>query len=164
MPWQPVYTPSFDGEDAARSGAVGDYGVSILETTVTGRGAAFFWQVSCEPYGDWLDFLVDGVLEGTLTGDSGYWALFSIDIGPGTHNLAWEYWKNEATAAGRMPDSLTALSGCLQAPPAAHAYVNDARAGALRMARRLSLVDGGCGGDYEAAAWRANNSTTVLKQ
>ncbi|MGI6098681.1 MAG: hypothetical protein GX174_05605 [Lentisphaerae bacterium] len=158
MPWQPVYTPSFDGEDAARSGAVGDYGVSILETTVTGPGRLqFFWQVSCEPYGDWLDFLVDGVLEGTLTGDSGYWALFSIDIGPGTHNLAWEYWKNEATAAGEdagFLDSVVWLPTG-SAPPPTHTSTTPVPVPFAWLDGYPSLM-AAAGGDYEAAAWRAN--------
>ena len=42
---------------------------------------------------------MDGELAGLLTGDSG-WQTVTLRVGSGTHQLAWEYWKNEVLSAG----------------------------------------------------------------
>ena len=153
--WYTVTDPSIQSGDAARSGQIGDYGISALETTVTGPGRLqFFWRVSSEPYGDWLDFLVDGVLEGTLTGADDFWELFTMDIGFGTHTLAWEYWKNESTAAGEDAGFLDGVVWIPAGAPPTHTSTTPVPVPFAWLDGYPSLM-AAASGDYEAAAWTA---------
>ena len=152
MPWQPLYSPSLDGEDAARSGAVGDYGISALQTTVVGPGLVqFAWRASCESYGDWFDFLVDGALVDTLSGEFG-WEDAVFEVGPGEHTLIWEYWKNES---GSMGDDLGLLDCVLWTPYGGSAT----QTATTPVPVPYVWLDGypsllaAAAGDYEAAAW-----------
>lgn len=98
--WLVDTNTTFDGEDAVVSGEIGDYGWSRLATTVLGPGTCTFqWRVSSEEGCDWYDFLVDGELIDTHSGESG-WQEVSVPIAPGIHELAWEYWKDESLSEG----------------------------------------------------------------
>ena len=160
IPWKPITSPSLDGEDAARSGPVGDYGVSVLATTATGPGLLqFVWRASCETYGDWLDFVVDGVLVETLTGEAG-WQDVVVELGPGEHALSWEYWKNEGGASGDDAGWLDCVLWTPYGDPATHT-------GTTPVPVPYAWLDGfpgllaSFGGDYEAAALSANGKRDV---
>ena len=93
---------AWDGEACAVSGAIGDYGVSTLSTIIVGPGRlSFRWSVSCEDGCDWFDFLVDGNLVDTVTGESG-WTLVTYEIPEGLHEVTWEYWKDEMDEDGMV--------------------------------------------------------------
>jgi hypothetical protein len=98
--WVPETDLTWDGSDAAVSGAVPDMGASWLQTEVVGPGTlAFHWRCDSETNCDYLVLLVDGEVWSWLTGDSG-WQVATFDLGAGLHTLCWAYWKDESDAAG----------------------------------------------------------------
>jgi hypothetical protein len=155
MPWNPITSPSMDGEDAARSGPVGDYGVSVLAATATGPGLLqFVWRVSCEMYGDWLDFVVDGVLVETLTGEAG-WQDVVVELGSGEHALSWEYWKNEGGASGDDAGWLDCVLWTPYEDPATQTSTTPVPVPYAWLDGFPGLL-AAFGGDYEAAARSAS--------
>ena len=82
-----------DGEDCAWSGRAGENGYSRLETVVEGPGTLTFdWCVSGRDGLDWLDFYVDDLPYRATTG-SAPWEPVAVEIGEGTHVLAWEWFR-----------------------------------------------------------------------
>jgi subtilisin family serine protease len=85
-----------DGEGAARSRPMWiDWDRdSALNGTVLGPGTlSFWWKVSSyNGSGNDLRFWLNGVLEGDLSGESG-WQLMSFFLPSGTNNLQWDYGK-----------------------------------------------------------------------
>jgi len=69
--WVGQANTTFDGVDAAQSGAITHSQESWLQTTVTGPGhLRFRWKVSLEANYDYLEFYLDGVLqEGSICGE-----------------------------------------------------------------------------------------------
>ena len=60
--WGPQTLYSHDGQDAARSGAIGDPSQSVMTTQVEGpANVSFYWGVSSEATYDYLRFYKDGV-------------------------------------------------------------------------------------------------------
>jgi len=101
-PWLGQTAVTWDGIDAARSGVIGNLGMTWMETQVTGPGTlSFQWRCSSETQYDFAYFLVDGVVRSWLTGTNNTaWNAVSIDIAEGAHVLHWEYWKDESNATG----------------------------------------------------------------
>jgi hypothetical protein len=92
---------SFDGVDAAQSGALAANQDSILSTSVTGPGTLTFrWRVASEPGFDLLTFSVEVVPQsGAISGDSG-WLQQIWSIPAGSHLLQWRYTKNGSISTG----------------------------------------------------------------
>lgn len=148
-PWVPITSTSLDGQDCARSGQIGDSGVSALTTTTTGPGIMqFAWRSSCEMFGDWFDFVVDGVVSDALTGESA-WKYVDVELGTGVHTLSWEYWKNESGVAAAD----TVWLDCVVWTPYGSTVTDT-----TPVPVPYAWLDGyptllaSCGGDYEAAA------------
>ncbi|MBI3043895.1 MAG: choice-of-anchor D domain-containing protein [Betaproteobacteria bacterium] len=79
------------GDSTAQTGATGDFQVSYLETIVTGPGRLrFFWKVSSEPAYDRLALLLDGTVQGWISGEFDWEERF-YDIGAGVHVVRWTY-------------------------------------------------------------------------
>jgi len=99
--WSSQTTTYFHDGDAAQSGASANYGQSWMQTTVQGEGViSFYWKVSCQNGCDFLEFLVDGVRQGSLSG-TGEWQKKAFTIsGSGTHTLHWEYRKDSSSSYG----------------------------------------------------------------
>lgn len=77
-----------------------DDGVAYVETTVEGPAiVSFAWRVSCEEYGDFLDFFVDGKSVRWVTGEAG-WTDVTCELAAGTHTLVWQYTKDESISGG----------------------------------------------------------------
>jgi hypothetical protein len=98
------------GGSAARSGKVGDNQVSFIKTTINGPGyVSFYWKVSSEYNFDYLDLFIDGEL--TMpepsyerlsgTDDQTYWTKSSVFIPSGTHEVQWQYTKDESDSDGQ---------------------------------------------------------------
>lgn len=99
--WFAQSTDAHDGVSAARSGAIGDNGTSVLQTEVEGPAeVSFWWRVSSEEGYDELSFLVDDVGQGTISGTGGAWVRKALLLGAGTHSLKWVYAKDESDADG----------------------------------------------------------------
>lgn len=96
--WEIGTDTTHDGQDAASSGRVGDYGNSRLTTTMMGPGQlAFWWKVASEPDYDYLLFKVDGVVQRAISG-SVDWEEITVWLGPGAHEVEWVYTKDESVS------------------------------------------------------------------
>lgn len=96
--WFGAVDPSAIGGASARSGAIGDNEASAIQARVTGPyRLSFSWRCSAGP-GDRLVFLVDGVPEQALEGDTG-WRTATRTVPAGSHVLRWEYRKDGAGTA-----------------------------------------------------------------
>lgn len=68
--------------------------------TVTGPGElSFYWKVSCEPSGAYLEATLDGEQHSKISGDVD-WHLKTITIPAGIHTLTWLYRKNNDCITG----------------------------------------------------------------
>ena len=95
---QPSYT--HDGVDAAMSSGIGDNQESWVETTVNGPGTIYFWwKVSSETNFDFLNFLVDGGTNRSITGEVD-WQLHTNSLAAGPHTLRWNYSKDKSFGTG----------------------------------------------------------------
>ena len=91
---------TFDGVDAARSGAIGDGESTVMTVEVSGPDQlGFAWRVSSEPGYDFLRVSVDGVLQAEISGEQG-WASQFVDIPEGNHTVTWEYIKDGSLSDG----------------------------------------------------------------
>jgi subtilisin-like proprotein convertase family protein len=98
--WFSQTITSFDGVDAAQSGSIGHDEFCGMEMTVEGpTKIQFRWKVSSEAGYDYLIFVVDGVIANFISGEQN-WAQVSYDVGPGTHTIDFDYFKDETVVAG----------------------------------------------------------------
>lgn len=122
-PWLGQTTMSWDAVDAARSGAIGDCGMTRMETSVTGAGAlSFYWRCSSEAQYDFAYFRVDGVVRMWLTGTTNAWFAERVEVGEGRHVLTWEYWKDESVASGADVCWVDQIVWTPSAPPPSHGF------------------------------------------
>lgn len=91
-----------DGQDAVRSGAIGNSQSSWMQTTITGaKQVSFWWKVSSESNYDFLKFYVDGVEKKSISGTGGNWSQETVQVtGTGTHTLKWQYSKDGSVNNG----------------------------------------------------------------
>ena len=94
-----------------------DYGFSSLETLVYGAGTLTFdWAVSCEDGYDWFDFLVDGEVRASITGETA-WKTVTVEFADaGRHALKWEYWKDDMDEAGHAGENRAKLDNVIWTP------------------------------------------------
>ena len=98
--WAPQTLYSQDGQDAARSGAIGDLSQSVMTTTVQGPAkGSFYWGISSEATYDFLRFYIDDVEQAALDGEVG-WTLRTFTLPAGTHTLKWAYIKDDFVRSG----------------------------------------------------------------
>jgi hypothetical protein len=84
----------FDG-DAAQSGIITDNQQSLLQTTVDGEGTiSFYWKVSSEENYDFLEFYIDGTLQGRISGTQDWHKMVFTINKSGLHTLEWRYFKD----------------------------------------------------------------------
>lgn len=86
---------------AARSGAIGNSGVSTLKLTANVRAgvASFSYRVSSEQGWDRFGFYIDGILVQQWSGEVD-WANYSTPVQAGTHTFEWRYSKDNLNSAG----------------------------------------------------------------
>jgi subtilisin family serine protease len=98
--WTPQWLYAHDGEDAARSGPIGDLQQSVMTTQVTGPAkVTFYWGVSSEADYDYLRFYIDDVEKDAIEGEVG-WTKMSYLLPAGIHTLKWAYIKDNFTRSG----------------------------------------------------------------
>jgi subtilisin-like proprotein convertase family protein len=98
--WLGQTTNTYDGVDAAASGAIGDNQESWVETTIVGPGVVTFqWSASCDLGYDFLQFRTNGVLAEQITGVVP-WTEFSLRLPAGPQTLRWEYIKDNEFGSG----------------------------------------------------------------
>lgn len=98
--WAPQTLYSHDGQDAARSGAIGDLSESVMTTVVQGPAkGSFYWGISSEATYDFLRFSIDDVEQAAIEGEVG-WTLRTFTLPAGTHTLKWAYTKDDFVRSG----------------------------------------------------------------
>ena len=113
---------SFDAIASARSGQVGNYGESWLQTTVVGPGTISFWWKACsQPGADWLEFYVGSNLRGAICGvrPSGPsdWEYCAFPVPAGTNLLKWQYAKDFTNSEGTYDCGWVDRVSYVTAPP-----------------------------------------------
>jgi parallel beta-helix repeat protein len=107
LPWSSTGSPkwfrqtqiSHDGEDAARSGAIGNSQSNTLQSQITdGPGTlTFWWKVSSEQSADKLTFILDGQpAPGASISGQVDWVQKTYPLGGGSHDLQWTYTKDNS--------------------------------------------------------------------
>jgi uncharacterized repeat protein (TIGR02543 family) len=91
---------SYDGTDAAQSGAITHGQHSWMETTIQEPGRLTFrWKVSSENYCDYLSFYINDVIQERISGDVN-WQLKTYRLGEGINTLRWTYSKDWSVNIG----------------------------------------------------------------
>lgn len=92
---------TYDGVDAAQSGAITNGQQSWLETAVNGPGSlGFWWKVSSEADSDYLAISANGVEQaGRISGETG-WQHKEVFVPGGKWSLRWFYTKDAAGSSG----------------------------------------------------------------
>lgn len=98
--WYGQVMNSYNGGDSARSGPVGHYQNTYMETTAVGPGPlTFYWSVSSESGYDYLTFYINGIYQTQISGYVG-WTLRSYTLSPGVNTLRWTYSKDGSVVSG----------------------------------------------------------------
>ncbi|HET6407802.1 MAG TPA: putative Ig domain-containing protein, partial [Chthoniobacteraceae bacterium] len=98
--WIPQTVVSADGLDAAQSGPIVHNQNSQISAKVVGPTAIRFkWKVSSEPKFDVLEFLIDGVVQATISGEVD-WEEMVMPVPVGQRTLAWRYRKDSGITVG----------------------------------------------------------------
>ena len=96
------YNDSLGNNDALQSGLVGDGESSCFETTVTApQRVTFYWKVSSQANGDYLEFYAGGIRQKRISGDTSWAQAEHLLIGSGDRILQWCYKKNASAASGQ---------------------------------------------------------------
>ncbi|HEY9172910.1 MAG TPA: immunoglobulin domain-containing protein [Verrucomicrobiae bacterium] len=99
--WIVQATNTYDGVDAAQSGAISHGQETWMETTVVGPGLlTFWWMVSSESYSDYLEFFTNGVRVVRISGDQN-WQMQIHTLRAGTNALRWRYTKDSYGSSGQ---------------------------------------------------------------
>jgi hypothetical protein len=98
--WFAQTNVTHDGQLAAQSGAIWHSQTNWLQATVSGMtNVSFWWKVSSELNADYLEFYVNGVLAGQISGEVN-WQNAYVQLPAGTSVLTWQYRKNDTGTAG----------------------------------------------------------------
>lgn len=93
---------SWDGQNSARSGAIGNSSTSQMIYTMdvaSGGTISFYRKVSSESGYDLLKFFIDNQLKDSWSGQQD-WAPVSYNVTAGTHTFKWSYEKDVYVASG----------------------------------------------------------------
>lgn len=98
--WSGQDDQSRDGVDAARSGTIAHGQESWLETVVDGPGeGSFWWRTSSERNLDRIEFLLDGDIQFSLSGQVS-WETRRFSLTTGSHRLRWRFRRNGSGDGG----------------------------------------------------------------
>ncbi len=100
--WFVTDDDAYDGNYSARSGAIGDNSVTVLEITmdvIADGEISFYRKVSSEATYDFLQFYIDGQMKDEWSGEEG-WAEVAYDVTMGEHTFKWAYEKDQSVANG----------------------------------------------------------------
>jgi carboxypeptidase D len=91
-----------DGVDAAQSGAITHNGQTWVETVISGPGVlSFWWKVSSEAHYDYLECLVNGVIQSNSISGNTDWQERIMGLGAGQQTVRWRYIKDNNTSSGQ---------------------------------------------------------------
>lgn len=97
--WFTETQTTYDGKEAAQSGAITDDGSTWIQTTVPADGQlSFFWKVSSESDFDYLHFFINGEEQDAISGEQD-WNQESYAVSAGD-TVRWEYDKDDSNSDG----------------------------------------------------------------
>jgi hypothetical protein len=101
QPWVVQTNVAATGSFAARSGPIGNAQSSSLlySGNFQSGDVSFACRVSSEAGYDWLRFIIDGVVQESWSGETG-WVNYSLPLTAGTHTLEWRYVKDASLTQG----------------------------------------------------------------
>jgi internalin A len=98
-PWFGQSAEFFGTNRAVQTGSISNGGISSLEASVTGPGTlTFWWRISSELNGDWLESDLLGQTN-RITGETS-WQCVSVMVPPGLHTNRWRYVKDSCCVSG----------------------------------------------------------------
>jgi murein tripeptide amidase MpaA len=104
LPWDISYQFALLGTRSAKAGQI-THNQSSWMTRTGGAGSLSFWYlVRSEANGDFFNFYIDGTQMVHASGVGGGWTQYATTLGPGLHELKWEYTKNGS--GSQLPDSV----------------------------------------------------------
>ena len=101
LPWTVQSATVLAGSFSAQSGDIGNNKTSslVFTTNFSGGVASFYFKVSSETPWDFLNFVVDGVLQQQWSGEID-WTSYSFPLSFGSHTLEWRYTKDSTISKG----------------------------------------------------------------
>lgn len=159
--WQSQTSTTHDGVDALQSGSISHNQESWVQATAIGPGElSFWWKVSSEAGGDFLEFHVDGLLQpGRIAGETGWQKQIST-IGAGSHALRWRYVKNASVSSGQdraWLDEVTYVPNALLFPAITQQPANQTNAPGSQASFAVTAT----GGAPLSFQWRKNGVNLV---
>lgn len=101
LAWSVDDAVSSEDDDSAVTGGLQDYESASLAAHIVGPGTLEFdWKVSSELNGDFLEFLVDGVVVQRITGVVD-WSQQTYAVPAGSHKVEWRY-RKDYSGAGNL--------------------------------------------------------------
>ena len=99
--WGATTDSAFSGTYALRAGSIADSQFSRVSYTgaFNAGNVSFARRVSSESGYDFLNFYIDGVLQGSWSGEVA-WGVVSYAITAGSHTVMWEYSKDSGATSG----------------------------------------------------------------
>jgi hypothetical protein len=108
-----------DGVDATESGSITNFEESWVQTVVRGPGAlTFWWKTSSETFYDGLQFLTNGVVVASLSGEA-VWEQKTLLLPSGNQSLRWRYFKDGSISMGQDKGWLDEVHFAPNKPPVA---------------------------------------------
>ncbi len=101
-PWYIVTNEVYEGAYSLKSGEIDNNETSVLEIdmyVVADGEISFVRKVSSENNYDFFEFLIDGVVKTSLSGEQA-WGEYSCPVTVGTHTFTWRYRKDYSNAIG----------------------------------------------------------------
>lgn len=102
--WSVVADEVGEGQYSARSGAISDNALTLLQVpdmeVLTADSIAFMFKVSSEESADNLLFYIDGTMLGEWSGEQG-WRRVSFPVEPGNYTFRWLYKKDGSNTSGQ---------------------------------------------------------------
>ena len=101
-PWLPTDQEAFEGDYSLKSGEIPNNTESILTISfdVTADGdISFARKISSQHYYDFLDFMIDGVVQQSWSGEL-EWEIVSFPVAVGFHEFTWRYRKDIGGSSG----------------------------------------------------------------
>ena len=106
-----------DGIDALESTVIDNLQETWVQTRATGPGMlVFWWKVSSEPFYDGLQFLTNGVVAASLSGEA-TWEQKIMKLPPGPFSLRWRYFKDGSISQGQDKGWLDEVGYMPNQPP-----------------------------------------------
>lgn len=102
LPWYVVTDEVFDGTYSLKSGDISDSQTSKIEVqmyVVADGEISFARKVSSESNFDFFEFLIDGTVKTSLSGEQN-WDEFSCPVTTGQHTFTWRYRKDNMISTG----------------------------------------------------------------